>query len=112
MVSLDRVGTSFDDSSLILLQDVPVVAPESIPLNRYVDDKREFTVALADGRLVIDWSGGERIDSKSVHGRLSFLIGSSALLGAVVESLSQAEKQSLLAHLPKTPAAPDSASSK
>jgi hypothetical protein len=107
VVSLDRVGTSIDDGVLPLFQGLPVVPQECIPEKRQ-DEHREVTIAVADGRLVIDWSGGKQLDTKAVHGRLSFLIGSGELLGAVVESLSQAEQQSLLAHLPSAAPAPDS----
>lgn len=85
-----------------------MVMRECIPQKRQ-DELREVTVALADGRLVIEWSGGKQVDTKAVHGRLSFLIGSGELLGAVVESLSQAEQQSLLSHMPSASPTPDSA---
>lgn len=111
VVSIDRVGTALDDIALPLLKGLPVVAQESIPEKRYYDEKREVIVALADDRLVIDWSGGQQLDTKSVHGRLCFLIGGGALLGAVVESLSQVELQSLLAHMPSASPTPDSPSS-
>ncbi len=100
MVLFDRVGTSFDDSTLSLVQGLPVVAQESIPQQRQ-DEKRDILVTLTGSRLVIDWSGGQRMDTKAMLGRLGFLIGGGALLGAVVESLSQTEQQSLLAHMPK-----------
>jgi hypothetical protein len=109
VVSLDRVGASIDDSALQQLQGLPVVTQESIPQKR-LDEQRKVTVALADGRLVIDWSEGQQLDTKAVHGRLSFLIGGGALLGAVVESLSQAEQHALLVHMPSA-TTPDSPSS-
>jgi hypothetical protein len=107
VVSLDRVGTSIDDSALQLLPGLPVVTQESIPQKRQ-DEHREVTVALDDERLVIDWSEGQQLDTKAVHGRLSFLIGGGALLGAVVESLSQAELQALFLHIPGAIPTPDS----
>lgn len=109
VVSLDRVGASIDDSALQLLQGLPVVTQESIPQKR-IDEQREVTVALADGRLVIDWSEGQQLDTKAVHDRLCFLIGGGALLGAVVESLSQAEQQALLVHMASATPTPDSPS--
>ncbi|MFQ3582058.1 MAG: hypothetical protein SNJ49_09150 [Chloracidobacterium sp.] len=109
LVSLDRVGADFDDSAFAVLQGLPITSQESIPPKRYVDDHREVTVSLAGDRLVISWSGSQQIDTKSVHGRLSFLIGSGFLLGAVIECLSQAEQQSLCVHLPS--AVPETASS-
>jgi len=110
VVSLDRVGTFIDDSALPLLRGLPVVAKESIPLKRQ-DEQREVTVALDDGRLLIDWSEGQQLDTKAVHGRLTFLIGGGALLGAVVESLSQAEQQALQVHMPSATPTPDSSPS-
>lgn len=104
LVIFDRVGTSFDDSTLPLVPGLPVVAQEAIPQQRQ-DEKRDILVTLSGSRLVIDWSGGQLIDKKAVLGRLGFLIGGGALLGAVVESLSQAEQHSLLAHMPKAASA-------
>jgi hypothetical protein len=108
LVSVDRVGVDFDDSTLAVLQGLPVTSEEFIPPKRYVDDKREVTVSLAGDRLVIDWSGGQQLDTKSVLGRLSFLIGGGFLFGAVIDSLSQAEQQSLCVHLPSN--APETSS--
>ena len=98
VVSFDRVGTSIDDSALPLIKGLPVVTQVGIPQQRQ-DEQREVTVDMSDGRLVIDWSRGKQLDAKAVHGRLSFLIGSGELLGAVVDLLSQEEQQSLLSHM-------------
>jgi hypothetical protein len=86
-----------------------VVTQKYIPQKRQ-DEQREVTVALADRRLVIDWSEGQQLDIKAEHGRLAFLIGGGALLGAVIESLSQAEQQALLVLMPcaTTPDSPPS----
>jgi hypothetical protein len=99
VVSIDRVGTSIDDSKLTILHGLPVTAQESIPQKRQ-DDQREVSIVLVGDRLVINWSGGQQIDTKAVHGRLSFFIGSGALLAAAIEFLTQAEQQALQAHLP------------
>ncbi len=98
VVSIDRLGATIDESKLIVFQGLPVVTQESIPRKRQ-DDQREVAVALDGDRLVIDWSGEESIDTKAVHGRLSFFIGGNTLLAAALDSLTQAERQSLLAHL-------------
>ena len=110
LVCIDRVGTAIDDRALPLQQGLPVAAQESIPQWRQ-DENREVTAVLTEDRLVIDWSNGQQLDTKAVHGRLSFLIGGGALLGAVIESLTKAEHQSLLAHMPSavpTPVSPSS----
>ncbi|SKB09673.1 hypothetical protein SAMN02745166_05172 [Prosthecobacter debontii] len=101
VVCLDRVGTAIDETALSEVHGLPITAKESIPQKRQ-DDQRDVAATLIGDRLLIDWSGGQKLDTKAVHGRLSFFIGDGSLLAAAVESLTSEERQSLLPHMPST----------
>lgn len=110
VVSIDRNGAKIEEGKLAVLQGLPVADQESIPQKRQ-DDQREVAVSLDGDRLVIDWSGGQKLDTKAEHGRLSFFIGGGVLLAAAIELLTIGERQSLLTHMPSALPHPNSPSS-
>ena len=100
LVLADRLGAATAEVALTVVPGLPVASQVSIP-DRYARDHREVEVALVGDRLFIDWSEGRQADTKAVHGRISFLIGDSALLGAVIETLTNAELEVLTPHIAK-----------
>lgn len=98
LISLDRIGIAVDESKLPQILGLPITVRESIP-DRRREDHREIKVALLEDRLVVEWTSGEQVDTKSVHGRLAFLMGGGTLLGAVIDSITPEERQLLVPHL-------------
>ena len=98
LVSLDRVGSGVHDERLPTEPGLPVVAPESVPAKR-LDEIMEVTVSLLGRRFFVDWSNGQQIESKATHGRMTFLLGGGALLGAVIEQLTEDETFQIEAHI-------------
>lgn len=98
LVSLDRVGSGVCDEKLPAEQGLPVVTLESLPTKRF-DETREVTVSLIRCRFFVDWSSGQQIDLKAMHGRMTFFLGGGMLLGAAIEQITEDEARQLDAHL-------------
>lgn len=98
VVSFDRVGSGVSDKHLPTTEGLPVVAPEYVPTKR-LDEAMEVTVSLIGNRFFVDWSNGQQAESRTKHGRMTFLLGNGLLLGAVIEEVTEKEAQQLRIHL-------------
>ncbi len=98
LVTLDRTGSVIDEVGLRCHPGLPVVAPECLPASR-LDESREVSVSLLGNRCLIDWSNGDKVDSKATHGRMTFFLGGAALLGAAIEQLTESETRQIAIHL-------------
>jgi hypothetical protein len=98
VVSIDRVGIGINDVDLPVSDGLPTVPTDEIPQRR-IDDRQEVAVSLVGTRFFIDFGSGRVPTMAFRHRRLTYLVAEGLLIGAVVDSLTDIERNQLITHL-------------